>query len=213
MEQVDETEGSPAVIRVLVAEDMHLLREALVGVLRLEGDIDVVAELDRGDQIIESALETVPDVALVDIDLPGTDGITAAARLRELLPRCRVLVVTGLASPGNIRRAMEAGTAGFLLKDTPLDQLVTAIRRVATGERVIDVELATVALKGSASPFTRREAEILRFAAEGAPAQEIAGRLRLELSTVRNYLSTVVAKSGARNRVDAIRIAMAEGWI
>ncbi|MDX3159940.1 LuxR C-terminal-related transcriptional regulator [Streptomyces scabiei] len=108
---------------------------------------------------------------------------------------------------------MEAGTAGFLLKDTPLDQLVTAIRRVATGERVIDVELATVALKGSASPFTRREAEILRFAAEGAPAQEIAGRLRLELSTVRNYLSTVVAKSGARNRVDAIRIAMAEGWI
>lgn len=124
-------------IRVLVAEDMHLLREALVGVLRLEDDIDVVAELDRGDQIIGKALETVPDVALVDADLPGTDGLTTAARLKELLPRCRILVVTGLARPGNIRRAMEAGAAGFLLKDTPLDQLVTAIRRVATGERVM----------------------------------------------------------------------------
>ncbi|MFE2938364.1 response regulator [Streptomyces sp. NPDC059255] len=200
-------------IRVLVAEDMHLLREALVSVLRLEDGIEVVAELDRGDEIVETALDTAPDVALIDIDLPGMDGITAAAQLRRVLPRCRILVVTGLARPGNIRRAMEVEAAGFLLKDAPLDQLVTAIRRISEGERVIDVELAAAALKGGASPFTRREAEILRLAAQGSPAQEIAERLRLELSTVRNYLSAVVAKSGARNRVDAIRISVREGWI
>ncbi|URM89880.1 response regulator transcription factor [Streptomyces sp. MRC013] len=200
-------------IRVLVAEDMHLLREALVSALRLEEDIEVVGELERGDQIIDRAGETVPDVALIDIDLPGLDGISAATRLKETLPCCRILIVTGLARPGNIRRAVEAGVAGFLLKDTPLDQLVFAIQRVARGERVIDVELAAVAMKTSASPFTRREAEVLRLAAEGAPAREIADRLCLELSTVRNYLSTVVTKSGARNRVDAIRISMAEGWI
>ncbi|MFF3739696.1 DNA-binding response regulator [Streptomyces sp. NPDC002566] len=200
-------------IRVLVAEDMHLLRGALVGILRLEDDLDVVAEVDRGDEALRLAEETEPEVALIDIDLPVMDGITVASKLRSRAPGCRSLIVTGFARPANIRRAMEAEAAGFLLKDTPPCQLVSAIRRVAAGERVIDVELAASALKGAASPLTKREAEVLRLAAEGAPAQEVATRLCLELSTVRNYLSAVVAKSGARNRVDAIRIAVQEGWI
>ncbi|MFF4601718.1 DNA-binding response regulator [Streptomyces sp. NPDC001339] len=200
-------------IRVLLAEDMELLRGALVRLLRWEEDITVVAELGRGDEIVPVALETKPDVALIDIDLPGLDGIAAAAELHRSLPECRSLIVTSLGRPGNLRRAMKAHASGFLLKDTPPDQLVTAIRKIVAGERVLDVELAVTALEGRTNPLTRREAEVLNLAAEGAPAQEIAERLHLGISTVRNYLSSVVAKSGARNRVDAIRIALGEGWI
>jgi two-component system response regulator DesR len=200
-------------IGVLLAEDMELLRGALGRLLRLEDDITVVAELGRGDEIVPVAMETKPDVALIDIDLPGLDGISAAAELHRSLPQCRNLIVTSLGRPGNVRRALVAHASGFLLKDTPPDQLVTAIRKIAAGERVLDAELAVTALEGRTNPLTRREAEVLSLAAEGAPAQEIAGRLHLELSTVRNYLSSVVAKSGARNRVDAIRIALSEGWI
>ncbi|MEV0373622.1 response regulator transcription factor [Streptomyces sp. NPDC050636] len=200
-------------MRVLLAEDMQLLRGSLASLLRQEADVEVVAELERGDEIVPTALRTEPDLALIDIGLPGMDGLTAAAQLHERLPSCRCLIVTSLGQPGNIRRALEAHATGFLLKDTPPDQLILAIRKVARGERVIDSELAASALESAPNPFTPREAEVLRQAAEGARPQEIAKRLHLELSTVRNHLSRVVTKSGARNRVDAIRIALHEGWI
>ncbi|QHC21373.1 response regulator transcription factor [Streptomyces sp. GS7] len=200
-------------MRVLLAEDMQLLRGALANLLRQEPDIEVVAELERGDEIVPTALHTEPDLALIDIGLPGMDGLTAAAQLHERLPACRCLIVTSLSQPGNIRRALEAHVTGFLLKDTPPDQLIVAMRKVANGERVIDSELAAAALESAPNPLTPREAEVLRHAAEGARPQEIAKRLHLELSTVRNHLSRVVTKSGARNRVDAIRIALHAGWI
>ncbi|MFD8326203.1 response regulator transcription factor [Streptomyces lydicus] len=200
-------------MRVLLAEDMQLLRGSLVSLLHQEADIEVVAEVARGDDILPSALRTEPDLALIDIGLPGMDGLSAAAQLHQQLPSCRCLIVTSLGWPGNIRRALEAHASGFLLKDTPPDQLVLAMRKVIAGERVIDSELAVSALESAPSPFTPREAEVLRCAAEGAPPQEIAEQLHLELSTVRNYLSKVVTKSGARNRVDTIRIALQEGWI
>ncbi|MFE0374704.1 DNA-binding response regulator [Streptomyces inhibens] len=200
-------------MRVLLAEDMQLLRGSLVSLLRQEADFEVVAEVARGDDILPMALRTEPDIALIDIGLPGLDGLTAAAQVYQHLPSCRCLIVTSLGRPGNIRRALEAHASGFLLKDTPPDQLVLAMRKVMAGERVIDSELAVSALESTPSPFTPREAEVLRWAAEGAPPQEIAEQLHLELSTVRNYLSKVVIKSGARNRVDTIRIALHEGWI
>jgi two-component system response regulator DesR len=201
------------VIRVLIAEDMHMIRSALVALLSLEDDMEVVAELDRGDQILSSALDTQPDVAVLDIDLPGIDGLTAAEQLHEQLPECRTLVLTGLSQPGNLLRALKVHVRGFIIKDAPADHLARGIRRVAAGERVIDPDLVAEALETGASPLTARETDVLRAAEDGIPTDEIAARLALSAATVRNYLSNAISKVGARNRIDAIRIARNAGWL
>jgi two-component system response regulator DesR len=201
------------VIRVLVAEDMHLIRGALVALLSLEDDIDVVAELDRGDQVVATALRTRPEVAVLDIDLPGLDGLTAAEQLHRQLPTCRALVLTGLSQPGNLLRALQAHVRGFILKDAPVQSLAAGIRRVAAGERVIDPDLVAAALETGASPLTERESDVLRAAQSGLPTEQIATTLALSPATVRNYLSNAISKVGGRNRIDAIRIARDAGWI
>jgi len=201
------------VIRVLIAEDMHMIRGALVALLRLERDIEVVAELDRGDTILETSLRTKPDVAVIDIDLPGLDGLSAAASLRERLPTCQTLVLTGLSQPGNLLRALKAHVKGFLLKDAPAPALANAIRSVAAGRRVLDPELVAVAVETGANPLTDRETDVLRAAVSGLSTEEIGARLNLSPTTVRNYLSNAIGKLGARNRLDAIRIAKGAGWL
>lgn len=200
-------------IRVLVAEDMRILRDTLVAVLNLEDDIDVVAEVASGDQIVPRAVAGRPDVAVLDIDLPGCDGLVAAAALREQCPGCRVLILTVLGRPGDLRRALAARVTGFLAKDTPAADLVDAVRRVAAGERVIDPQLALRALEVPSSPLSPREADVLRRFAAGAGPAEIAAAVHLSYGTVRNYLASAVTKLGARNRVDAVRIASEAGWL
>jgi two-component system, NarL family, response regulator DesR len=201
------------VIRILIAEDMHMIRGALVALLRLESDIEVVAELERGDTILEAALRTRPDVAVVDIDLPGLDGLSAAAALHEQLPSCKTLVLTGLSQPGNLLRALKIHVRGFLLKDAPAPQLASAIRAVAAGRRVLDPDLVAAAVETGATPLTERETDVLRAAQLGGSTVEIAERLHLSPTTVRNYLSNAIGKLGARNRLDAIRIAEDAGWL
>jgi two-component system response regulator DesR len=201
------------VIRVLIAEDMHMIRGALVALLSLERDIEVVAELDRGDTIVEMALRTRPDVAVIDIDLPGLDGLSAADLLHDQLPSCHIVVLTGLSQPGNLLRALKVHVRGFLLKDAPATQLADAVRRVAAGQRVLDPELVAAAVETGPSPLTERETEVLRTAEEGLTTEEIAARLHLSPATVRNYLSNAIAKVSARNRLDAIRISRDAGWL
>jgi two-component system, NarL family, response regulator DesR len=201
------------VIRILVAEDMHMIRGALVALLSLEEDIQVVAELERGDQILETALVTRPDVAVVDIDLPGMDGLTAAERLYERLPECRTLVLTGLTQPGNLLRALKVHVRGFIVKDAPAETLAAGIRRIAAGERVIDPDLVAAALETGGTPLTARETDVLREAERGVSTEQIAARLSLSPATVRNYLSNAIGKVGGRNRIDAIRIARNAGWL
>lgn len=200
-------------IRILLAEDMNMVRGALVALLDLEDDLTVVCELERGDQILPSALEHRPDVAIIDIDLPGIDGLTAAASLREHLPECRTLILTSLGRPGALRRALAAQVSGFLLKDAPPHELAEAVRGVVAGQRVINSQLAMSAWNSSESPLTARETEVLRLTAQGLEPVEIAGRLRISLGTVRNYLTSVVTKLNARNRVDAIKIAQDADWL
>jgi two-component system, NarL family, response regulator DesR len=200
-------------IRVLIAEDMHMIRGALVALLSLEPDIQVVAELDRGDTILEVADRTRPDVALIDIDLPGKDGLTAAAALHERLPNCRTLILTGLSQPGYLLRALKAHVRGFILKDAPAQHLANAVRSVAAGHRVLDPELVAAAVETGASPLTDRETDVLRAADSGLATADIAARLNLSPATVRNYLSNAIAKLAARNRLDAIRIARDAGWL
>jgi two-component system response regulator DesR len=201
------------VIRVLIAEDMHLIRGALVALLSLEEDMAVVAELERGDAIVETAVLTRPDVAVLDIDLPGLDGLTAAGQLYDKLPECRTLVLTGLSQPGHLLRALKVHVRGFIVKDAPADMLADGIRRVAAGERVIDPDLVAAALETGVSPLTPRETDVLRAAEDGIATDEIAARLALSPATVRNYLSNGITKVGARNRIDAIRIARNAGWL
>jgi two-component system response regulator DesR len=201
------------VIKVLIAEDMHMIRGALVALLALEDDMTVVAELDRGDHIVSTAVRTRPDVAVVDIDLPGTDGLTAAEELHRQLPECRTLVLTGLSQPGNLLRALKAHVRGFIVKDAPAENLADGIRRVYGGERVIDADLVAAALETGASPLTAREADVLRAAESGLPTDQIATTLSLSQATVRNYLSNAISKVGAHNRIDAIRISRNAGWL
>jgi two-component system response regulator DesR len=201
------------VIKVMIAEDVHMVRGALVALLRLESDIEVVAEVAGGDEIMPAARATRPDVAVIDIDLPGKDGLTAAMELHEHLPETRTLILTSLGRPGTLRRALAAKVGGFLLKDAPPDKLASAIREVAVGRRVVDSDLALAAWDSADCPLTGREIEVLRMAADGANAVDIAARLYLSAGTVRNYLTTAVTKLNARNRVDAIRIAKDAGWL
>jgi two-component system response regulator DesR len=201
------------VIRILLAEDTHMVRGALVALLSLEPDIEVVAEVDRGDLIEAAALQHEPDIAVIDIDMPGMDGVSAAGRLREVMPGCRSLILTSLGRPGMLHRALAAHVSGFLLKDAPASRLADAIRRISNGERVIDSELALAAWEGGHNPLTGRETEVLKLAAEGADIVEIASRLYLSHGTVRNYLTTIVTKLNARNRLDAVRIAEQAGWL
>lgn len=200
-------------VNILLAEDVHMIRGALVALLELEPDFHVIASVDRGDVIVPTALELRPDVAVIDVDLPGIDGLTAAAELHARLPGCRTLILTSLGRPGTLRRALAAHVSGFLLKDAPPDRLAHAVRTVAAGQRVIDPQLALTAWDCPENPLSPRETEVLRLAAQGADAAEVAGCLYLSKGTVRNYLTTIVAKLNARNRVDAIRIAEEAGWI
>ena len=200
-------------IRVLIAEDMHLIRGALVALLKLEPDIEVVAELDRGDAIVVTALRAKPDVAVLDIDLPGIDGLTAAQALHESLPSCSALVLTGLSQPGNLLRALKAHVKGFLLKDAPAAALANAIRSVAAGRRVLDPDLVAVAVETGTSPLTDRETDVLRAAESGMSTDAIGAHLNLSGATVRNYLSNAIGKLGARNRLEAIRTAKDAGWL
>jgi two-component system response regulator DesR len=200
-------------IRVLIAEDMHLIRGALVALLSLEDDMEVVAELDRGDEVVATALRTRPDVAVLDIDLPGLDGLSAAEALHEQLPDCRTLVLTGLSQPGNLLRALKVHVRGYIIKDAPADTLADGIRRVAAGQRVIDPDLVAAALETGSTPLTARETDVLRAAEDGTPTGQIAARLALAPTTVRNYLSNAITKVGGRNRIDAIRIARNAGWL
>ena len=200
-------------IRILIAEDMRILRETLVAVLSLEADIEVVAEVPTGAGIVPAAVEYRPDLAVLDIDMPGMDGLTAADQLHERLPECRVVILTVLGRPGHLRRALAAHVSGFLVKDAPADELITAVRRVAAGERVFDTQLTVAALEQGGNPLSPREAEVLRRYAAGAGAAEIATELFLSYGTVRNYLTAAVTKLGARNRVDAVRIAADAGWL
>jgi two-component system, NarL family, response regulator DesR len=201
------------VIRVLIAEDMHLIRGALVALLSLEPDMEVVAELDRGDTVVETALSTRPDVAVLDIDMPGLDGLTAAEQLHARLPECRTLVLTGMSQPGHLLRALQNHVRGFVVKDAPVETLTDGIRRVARGERVIDPELVAAALETGNTPLTGRETDVLRAAESGLPTDQIATHLSLSPTTVRNYLSNAISKIGGRNRIDAIRIARDAGWL
>jgi two-component system response regulator DesR len=201
------------VIRVLLAEDQTLVRGALRALLELEEDLEVVAEVGRGDQVVAAAREHAADVALLDIEMPGADGLAAARALAAELPSCRAVVLTTFGRPGFLRRAMEVGAAGFLVKDAPVSELARAIRAVVAGERVIDRDLAAAALALGATPLSAREADVLRAAAGGATVADIAGRLFLSEGTVRNYLSSAIGKTGARTRVEAARVAQEKGWL
>ena len=200
-------------IRVLIAEDQTLVRGALRALLELEEDIEVVAEVGRGDAVVDTACEHRPDVALLDIEMPGGDGIEAARELATALPGCRAVILTTFGRPGFLRRAMEVGAAGFLVKDAPVAELARGIRAVMAGERVIDRDLAAAALALGATPLSQREADVLRAGADGATVADIAGRLFLSEGTVRNYLSSAMGKTGARTRVEAARVAEEKGWL
>jgi two-component system response regulator DesR len=200
-------------IRVLLAEDQAMVRGALAALLTLEGDIEIVAEVGRGDEVVVVAQATHPDVALLDIEMPGCNGIAAAAALHTQLPSCRILMLTTFGRPGYLRQAMESGVVGFLLKDAPSAQLATAIRRAVAGERVVDPTLAMAALSEGTNPLTERERNVLAAATQGASIAEIAISLFLSEGTVRNYLSVAIQKLGVRNRIEAARIAEQKGWL
>ncbi|MCA1688182.1 MAG: response regulator transcription factor [Actinobacteria bacterium] len=200
-------------VRVLLAEDQAMVRGALSALLSLEEDVEIVAEAARGDEVVPAALDTLPDVALLDIEMPGGDGLSTAAALKERLPSCRVVILTTFGRAGYLRRAMESGAVGFLLKDAPASDLAAAIRRVIAGERVVDPALAAAALSEGETTLTGREREVLSASANGATIEDIAAKLYLSEGTVRNYLSTAIKKLGARNRVEAARLAEQKGWL
>jgi two-component system response regulator DesR len=200
-------------IRLLLADDQALIRSALASLLSLEADFEVVAQVGRGDEVVSAAQASQPDVALLDIEMPGLDGIAAASALQREVPACKVVIVTTFGRPGYLRRAMESGALGFVVKDSPPEQLASAIRRVAAGERVVDPDLATLTLAGGPSPLTARERDVLVAARGGATVAEIATNLILSEGTVRNYLSAAITKTGARNRTEATRLADDRGWL
>ncbi|RVW07541.1 DNA-binding response regulator [Prescottella agglutinans] len=200
-------------IRLLLADDQALVRGALAALLELEPDLDVVAEVGRGDEVAAAAALHRPDVALLDVEMPGLDGISATVALREAAPDTRVLIVTTFGRPGYLRRALQAGASGFVVKDTPARQLADAVRRVHAGLRVVDPTLAADSLVSGESPLTERETEVLLAARDGASVASIAATLFLSAGTVRNHLSSAIGKTGAENRTEAVRIADANGWL
>ena len=200
-------------IRLIIADDQALERGALAALLGLERDIEVVAEVGRGDEVVAAALASTPDVALLDVEMPGLDGIAAAAALKAALPGCQVLMVTTFGRPGYLRRAMQAGASGFVVKDTPARQLADAVRKVASGLRVVDPTLAAESLSAGDSPLTERETDVLAVARTGGSVADIARSLHISEGTVRNYLSSAIGKTSARNRADAILIAEQYGWL
>ncbi len=202
-----------APIRLLLADDQALVRGALAALLALEPDLAVVAEVGRGDEVVAAARAHAVDVALLDVQMPGLDGVAAARALRTAVPGCRVLMVTTFGRPGYLKQAMAAGASGFVVKDTPARLLADAVRRVHRGLRVVDPTLAADSLAFGDSPFTDREADVLRAAADGATVADIAGRLHLSEGTVRNHLSSVIGKTGARTRAEAVRLAVEHGWL
>lgn len=200
-------------IRLLIADDQALVRGALAALLGLEPDIEVVAEVGRGDEVLDAARASSPDVAMLDVEMPGLDGISAAAGLVAAVPGCRVLMVTTFGRPGYLRRAMQAGASGFVVKDTPARQLADAVRRVAAGFRVVDPTLAAETLTSGDSPLTERETDVLAAARSAATIAELARSLHLSEGTVRNYLSNAIGKTNARNRAEAVIIAEQNGWL
>ena len=202
---------SASMIRVVLAEDQAMVLGALAALLELEDDLEVVGRAADGDEARRLIDELDPDVVLTDIEMPGTTGLDLAAGLRGR-PRPAVVILTTFARPGYLRRALESGVRGYLLKDAPSDELADAIRRVAAGGRVIAPELAAEAW-GAEDPLTDRELQVLRLAAEGASTGRMAEALHLSEGTVRNYLSEAIGKTGAENRTEAARIARRRGWL
>jgi two-component system response regulator DesR len=200
-------------VRVLLAEDQAMVRGALFALLSLEEDIEIVAEASRGDEVLPAALDALPDVALLDIEMPGGDGLEAASIMHQRLPSCRVIILTTFGRSGYLRRAMESGAVGFLLKDAPASELAKAIHGAMNGERVVDPALAAAALSDGDNPLTAREREVLSASEGGATIEDIAARLYLSEGTVRNYLSTAIKKLGVRNRVEAAHLAQEKGWL
>jgi two-component system, NarL family, response regulator DesR len=201
------------VIRLLLADDQALVRGALAALLDLETDLAVVAQVGRGDEVLAAARESGADVCLLDIEMPGLTGLEVAEQLRSELPAVRSLIVTTFGRPGYVRRALDAGAAGFVVKDTPARELADAVRRVHAGLRVVDPSLAAESLMAGPSPLTAREAEILRLALDGSPVADIARAAHLSQGTVRNHLSAAIGKTGATTRAGAARIAQAHGWL
>ncbi|MEU2351242.1 response regulator transcription factor [Modestobacter sp. NPDC049651] len=200
-------------IRLLLADDQALVRGALAALLDLEPDLTVVAEVGRGDEVVDAAVRHDADVALLDVQMPGLDGIAATAALRAGLPSCRVLIVTTFGRPGYLRRALEAGASGFVVKDTPARQLADAVRKVHAGLRAVDPTLAEESLVAGASPLSAREAEVLRAARGGGTVADLARELHLAEGTVRNHLSAAIGKTGARTRAEAVHLAEEHGWL
>jgi len=200
-------------IRLLLADDQALVRGALSALLGLEPDLEVVAEVGSGDAVVHAVLEHQPDVALLDVEMPGLDGIAATAEVRRVRPETRVLIVTTFGRPGYLRRALQAGASGFVVKDTPAAQLADAVRRVHAGLRVVDPDLAADSLVAGDSPLTARETEVLRAARDGSSVAVIARRLFLSEGTVRNHLSAAIGKTGAANRAEAVLVADGHGWL
>jgi two-component system response regulator DesR len=200
-------------IRVLLAEDQAMIREALAALLSFEDGIEVVAQVGRGDEVVSAAADAKPDVALLDIEMPGLDGLAAAAELKKRHPDVSIVILTTFGRPGYLRRAMESGVSGFIVKDSPADKLAETIRQVRMGRKVIDSDLAATALAEGTSPLTPRERDVLAASQDGATIAEIAAALYLSEGTVRNYLSSCIQKTGARNRAEALRLAEERGWL
>jgi two-component system response regulator DesR len=205
--------GGDGVIRVMLAEDQGMVRGALASLLGLEPDIEVVGEAANGEEAVAVAAKEHPDVALLDIEMPVMDGLTASARITAEVPGCRVMILTTFGRPGYLRTAMEAGAVAFLVKDSPARELAAAIRRVHAGERVIDPSLAAAALSAGPNPLSARERDVLAAAADGSTIGDIARHLHLSEGTVRNYLSSAIQKTHARNRIEAVQRANSQGWL
>jgi two-component system response regulator DesR len=209
----DHEEAGAGRIRVLLADDEHLIRGALAALLALEEDLVVVAEAASGPEALAMARAHRPDVAVLDLQMPGSDGVNVAKALRKELPDCGTMIVTGHGRPGHLKRALSAGVRGFMPKTVSAQRLAEVIRTLHAGQRYIDPELAADAISSGDSPLTDREAELLELAADGAPVAEIAERASLAPGTVRNYLSAAAAKLGAENRHTAVRMARERGWL